>query len=114
MSAQVSGRVTLDGQPLDTGNVAFVPVHDGPASTGSIDSSGYYRLNTGTAQGVVPGEYRVAVVATKPPPPPDPRKPPQPPELLTPSKYARAETSDLRFVVKAGSQTIDLSLTAAP
>lgn len=110
LGAMVSGKVTLDGAPLTTGNVMFTPIGQGSAANGSIDASGSYSLHTGTEGGLPPGDYRVTVVATKPAPPAAPNLPPPPPIPITPQKYGRPETTDLRVTVKSGSNSIDLEL----
>jgi len=110
MGATVSGKVTLDGAPLTTGNVMFTPTGQGPAAGGTINPSGVYEITTGTEEGLPPGEYKVTVVATKPAPPAAPDKPPPPPIPITPAKYGRPETTDLKHTVKSGINVIDLEL----
>jgi hypothetical protein len=110
LGATVSGKVTLDGAPLTSGDVMFTPTGKGPAAGGSIDSSGSYQLATGTDSGLPPGEYKVTVVATKPAPPAAANQPPPAPIPITPPKYGRPETTDLKVTVAAGSNTIDLTL----
>ncbi len=59
----VTGKVTLDGQPLPNVNVAFFPSDSKlPSSGGVADSQGVYKLTTasGTA-GAVAGKHKVAV-----------------------------------------------------
>jgi hypothetical protein len=107
--ATVSGTITLDGQPLTTGNVSFLPAQSGPVATGTIRSNGGYTIETGTAKGLPPGDYIVMVVATKPVTP-IPGAPEQAPELITPAKYGTRETSDLRCTVKAGSNRVNFDL----
>ena len=110
MPATVSGKVTLDGQPLPTGNVAFHPVAGGPIAVGSIQSSGVYQVNTGTSAGLAPGEYQVTVLATKDLPAEIPGQAPLPPEPITPAKYHNKETSGFQFTIKPGGNMIDLPL----
>jgi hypothetical protein len=59
----VSGKVTLDGQPLDSGEIAFVPSGDGPAAGGLIHK-GKYAI--GRSDGPVPGPHRVVITSAKP------------------------------------------------
>jgi hypothetical protein len=42
--AEVSGRVTLDGQPLELVDVVFQPSDGTPPSTGRTDADGCYQL----------------------------------------------------------------------
>ena len=112
-AASVSGTVTLDDQPMTTGNVAFHPVNGGPAANGGIDSSGHYSVVVGSGERLPPGDYVAVVVATESPKgPPNPAKAPAPGKLLTPKKYGDLKTSDLKFAVTAGSNTIDLKLSS--
>jgi hypothetical protein len=65
----VSGKVTVDGQPLTTGSVSFRP-EKGSASSqepgGDIDEEGEYHVFTAGKEGAPPGRYRVLVVAVDP------------------------------------------------
>jgi hypothetical protein len=113
----VSGKVTLDGEPLPSGTVTFHPVGPGPAAIGTIGSGGRYELAIGGDRTVPPGDYLVTVDATEavtsePPAAPGkgPPPPPKPPRRLTPARYADKDTTDLRFTLKPGSNTIDLRL----
>ncbi len=106
--ASVSGEVTLDGKPLDTGTVAFHPLGDGPTAYGGIHPNGTYQLKTGAGTGVPPGEYRVTVVATTAPPTDGPSVPGQ---MITPARYGDPAQSGLHRTVERGSNRIDLNLT---
>jgi hypothetical protein len=113
----VSGTVTLDGQPLTSGTVTFHPVGPGPTAIGTIKSDGRYELAIGGDRSIPSGDYLVTVDATEAvtsEPPAvaakGPPLPPKPPRRLTPAKYADKETTDLRFTVKSGGNTIDLPL----
>ncbi len=114
-AASVSGTVTLDGQPLTTGNVSFYPDGDvGAPAYGQIDAQGRYSLKTGSEAGLAPGGYTVVVLATKDPPEPyDKTGAENPPIPITPGKYGRVETSDLKVQVKAGGNDIPLALQSA-
>ena len=63
----VSGTVTLDGEPLPEATVRFLPESDGTAeyvrpATGVTDSSGWYSLSYSSSRdGALPGKYRVAI-----------------------------------------------------
>lgn len=110
-SANVTGTVTLDGQPLTTGSVSFQPTTSGPVAYGSIGPEGNYQLSTGTSTGLNAGEYIVTVVATEEARQPAPGEPELPPKLLTPERYGNVEQSGLRFTVTRGANKIDLPLT---
>ena len=114
-AASVSGMVTLDGQPLTTGNVSFHPEGAGGApANGQIDAQGRYSLSTGTEAGLAPGNYVAVVVATKDPPQLyDKTGAEIPPIPITPGKYGNTATSDLKFQVKPGKNDIPLALQSA-
>ena len=59
----VTGKVTLDGQPLPNVNVAFFPSDSKlPSSGGVTDSQGVYKLTTaGGTAGAVAGKHKVTV-----------------------------------------------------
>ena len=109
----VTGSVTCDGQPVESARVIFYPLAEGlPASHGTADSTGRFRLTTFDPQdGAVPGTYVAMVTKTetegeltyeegeayfqrtgKPPPFPEVKN-------LLPAKYGSHETSDLRCEV---------------
>jgi hypothetical protein len=114
--AKVSGKVTLDGQPLraEPGklriSIKFQPESGtGPVAMGLADENGNYTLGTGSKTGILPGEYLVTCSAG---------------ETLTgqkslgreitDSKYGNAKTSGLHCTVKPGSNKYDISVTSAP
>lgn len=98
----VQGRVTLNGKPLPTGTVIFHPdaakgntiPHEGRSL---IDADGGYRLQTADRDGVPPGWYRVAVMASKP----TTGHSHAPPQWLVPLKYLDHRKSGLTCEVVA-------------
>ncbi len=113
--ASVAGLVTLDGNPIPTGSISFVPSNGGPQAYAIVNESGNYEVYTGRESGLPPGEYKVVVVARKSsttrsagggPPPPG--------EAITPRWYASPETSGLTFNVEPGSNEINLELKSEP
>lgn len=57
--ATVSGKVTLDGQPVANGTIAFVPADGATASAEAKIKDGYYSLQ------MPPGRKRVQISAMK-------------------------------------------------
>jgi hypothetical protein len=58
----VEGTVQLDGVPVEGVHVNFTPVGNGNSAGGLTDSSGNYKLTTGSApvgSGAISGEYKV-------------------------------------------------------
>ena len=112
----VSGRVTMDGKPLDHGRVLFSNA-GGAASTpasGSIQSDGSYQVQIGLSGEMVAGEYAVSISSRAPSIPSPEGGPPTPGELLTPAKYASSSTSGLRYQVREGANVIDIALASEP
>jgi hypothetical protein len=109
-AAQVSGRVTLNDQPLATGTVTFHPADgEGAVAVGLIDVQGRFQISTGTDAGLAPGAYIVTVVATEAFQPADPNAEVQYRDLA-PARYANVAESDLKVDVKAGSNDVPLVL----
>jgi len=105
----VSGRITLDGQPLTKGTISFNPKMEAPAAVSPIDSSGRYRLNVGTSAKVAPGAYQVTIVATELVAP-TPTDPSPLPKKLTPAKYEDPQNPEMVREVKPGKNTFDFEL----
>ncbi len=110
---RVHGTVQLDGKPLTTGTVRFVP-DAGRAAQGEIQPDGTYTLGTyGTSDGALLGTHRVAIVAYEASdntrPAYEVRTPNRP---LVPQKYLATGTSDLSFDVKPGKNRADFDLTS--
>ena len=60
--ASVSGRVTLDGQPLPKAFVEFQPIAEGSPSYGITDEEGRYELRFSRRHaGVLAGQHKVRV-----------------------------------------------------
>ncbi|HEV2969546.1 MAG TPA: hypothetical protein VGY55_06105 [Pirellulales bacterium] len=116
--AKVTGLVTLDGRPLATGMVMFVPDADrqtnGPPAVGGIDATGHYELTTdrqSSGDGAIIGFHRVRIVASE--------KPRNSMQSMSPSliplKYNDEAKSGLAFEVKANRENVfDLKLSAEP
>jgi len=101
----ISGRVTLDGQPLSEAAIQFIPTAPGVRKTSCEVQSGQYRLPL--ENGLVPGEYRVDLVDL--PPLSHSTKPRRP----FPTRYT--ESSPLSMTVAAdGPRTFDFALTTKP
>jgi hypothetical protein len=114
--ATVSGMVTLDGNIVPRGTLAFHPVAGGPAAYARIEENGGYVVRTGREESLPPGEYFVTVAANEPPTvaqtaqggPPPPGKP------ITPAWYASKDSSGLKVVVESGDNELDLELNSQP
>ena len=91
--------------------VTFHPVAGGPAVYGMIRDDGTYELTTGSKKGLKPGEYRITVVRTENAPT-APGKTPSIGHLVTPAKYSRLETTDLRATTEPGANEIPLNLSS--
>lgn len=108
----VSGKVTLNGEPLTYGSVAFFPAADKgntrPDSVhGQLGPGGVYVLQVGDRTGAPPGWYRVSVHAY--PPPTETKGPPEP---LGDPRYHDHDKSGILFEVvekpAEGAYNIDI------
>src|SRR5262245_55552391 len=117
--ANVSGRVTLDGQPLANAAVMFSPVAPkgsitpGPDSGAKTDASGRYTLElTGKGKkGAVVGKHtvRLSLIPDEDPTDDTPKK-----FKVLPPKYT-GKTSKLEYELPAGgTDTADFPLSSKP
>src|SRR5689334_13803161 len=102
---EAGGVVTLDGKPLPSGMVTYVPQI--PESAGghpgiaSIEGGGRYKLGnaeSGRAKPLRPGQYVVTVVAMDV----DRSRGKPAPKLAIPERYADATRSPLRVTLAPG------------
>jgi hypothetical protein len=112
----VFGKVTLDGQVVPRGTVAYHPVSGGPAAYALIDENGSYVVRTGRIEGVRSGDFEVTVTANEPPTVQQTAKggPPPPGKPITPAWYRTKGTSGLKFTVEPGDNELDLQLKSQP
>jgi len=105
-SGEVSGKVTLEGQPLTAGIVLFM-TEDGHAASVPIGTDGSYTLQ------IRPDRFKVAVT---PPEDPDPlASPPAGPksgsgDVAISRRYRDLSSSGLTFDAKEGSNTFNIEL----
>jgi len=114
--AKVSGKVLYNGKPLDKGEVIFTPDKDkggtsGQVATGKIESDGSFTLTTfNTDDGAVLGQHVVTVIVPTADikelnkPRPDGSIPYILPKAGVPEKYAKGDSSPLRYTVEEGKQ----------
>lgn len=125
---QVSGKVTVDGQPLANGcQIIFMSSTGGYTASGVITDGGSYKLVYPDAGGLPAVEYMVQFTA---PVTPDTAAPVDPSQMAAkmklgpkakadadatgpfPLKYASTHTSGLTYKVEAGENTKDFALEA--
>jgi hypothetical protein len=96
--AAVSGRVTVDGQPMENLDVTFQPDEMRPASYGRTDASGHYELGYKRGvQGALLGQHTVRIRSL---------------DAKAPQIAARFNAqSELRREVKAGENEFDFDVT---
>lgn len=115
--AIVAGEVTLDGKPLRSGSVTFVPVGRGAQSqepgVARIESDGGYWIgnaNLTEPAGLPPGRYKVTILSMEP-------RPDGPDgvvaRLRTPRRYADLATTPFEVDVVAGENRVPLNLTSS-
>lgn len=101
---QVTGRVTIDGEPLTHGYVRLFP-SKGRMSGGTLDEEGRFRLSCfESGDGVILGEHKIAVLGQE-----------QLDETRirwhAPKVYARPTTSGLKQTIDSSTETIEIELT---
>jgi hypothetical protein len=119
----VTGTITIDGQPLSHGTVAFSPVDQegGHVATGEIKDGKFTMVTSASSPGVVYGDYKVRIVSveqsTQGPLPadftPDPNSPPPEPKSLIPKKYGDINASGLEVSVQTGMAPIEFELKSS-
>src|SRR5262245_51818502 len=85
----ISGKVTLDGSPLDQGNIEFHPMFEGGVQSGGTITGGSYSIPA--HEGVVLGTYRVSISDFVPTPPLPPGHMPGDPLPPSPKPKVPAE-----------------------
>ena len=103
--ATVSGKVTLNGEPLDAGRVIFAHV-EGPGVAADIQPDGTYTVEAAVGQTAVSIDHRTM------PPEPMPGEPETLwiGESLVPEQYADAKTSGLSLDVKSGKNEFNIEM----
>lgn len=102
-AGDVSGAISLGGQPLNEGVVTFENAAKGQSQSAPI-SAGAYKMPSPMPL----GEYKVTL---QPPPPPAPTAAPATaPKTSIPTRYMKATTTDLSATVKAGHNKVDFAL----
>lgn len=101
---KVSGRVLLDGQPLETGTIQVLPENARP-SYGVLGPDGRFVLSCfDDADGCVIGKHRVVVVA-------DEGVDISTRRWLAPPKYAKPSTSGLEVEISKPTDSLEIKLT---
>ncbi len=104
--AEVTGKITLDDQPLSDVEVAFAPASGGTTSIGYTDEAGTYALvYNAERDGAEVGEHTIRVTRVQPEEQ-DGEKPKLREEL--PASYNA--NSELKITITPGSQTVDIPL----
>lgn len=112
--APVSGRVTLDGKPLEFGSVMIQP-SAGPAARGTIRPDGGFTVGTfAPGDGAIVGPATVRVACYEQQRPGTPAQPGEPTlgKSLIPEKYTQFETSGITATVALGMAPLEIDLTS--
>lgn len=113
---QITGLVTYQGSPVNSGTVVFENRSLGVSVRASLDSEGRYQVRTHDRDGLPPGTYQVAVTSTMIGSGASPfvggveEKSYQPTGPPVPAKYHKVSTSGLSADVKPGSNVADFEL----
>ena len=125
--AEISGTVTLDGQPLARGIVTFEAAGLRPATAHILDGRIIEVTTHRPNDGVPVGHQRIAVFSRAEPGPAKPGLPPPrapsaaggfPPSMagpsLLPARYNDPKTSGLTVIIRPGHNTVSLALQQVP
>lgn len=100
----VSGKVLIDGKPLATGSVRFIPASGRPA-TGALAADGSFKLGTfDPGDGAIPGEHTITVHASE-------ELSPTLRRWNTPKKYENLLNSGLKQSVTGPLDSVLIELT---
>lgn len=110
----VEGKITIDGEPLDGGTIAFIPLvseeDGGRPGVARIESDGAYWIgnaNLDKPKGLIPGRYKVIFLSMTA----DPDKTGNPiAELRIPEALVDLKTTTVECEVKPGSNTFNFDL----
>mgnify|MGYP000341931140 CR=1 FL=1 len=126
-TSPVSGKVTLDGEPLVNVTVTFVPSGGGKIATGKTDSDGMYTLTPyEEGDGAIPGSCKIWISGALPTAALDAEKKRMMDETgidkfdedtdtangpsVVPLKFTKVDTSGLTATVSESDNTIPLEL----
>lgn len=106
-TAQVKGKVTLNGEPVAVGSIYFVAPDKGFSTDAALSATGEYTITSN----LPPATYKVFITRpriTKPPMPGEAAPPPV--DFKVPDKYQTETTSGLTADIVAGENTKDFAL----
>jgi len=115
-TAEVTGAVLYNGEPLKIGSLLFVPVGGGPTAQANITESGTYSMGTyELADGAILGKHKVMITALTSPGgsglPEDAINGNSAAVSVIPEKFGNLERSGLEVEVAPGGNTITFDLT---
>ena len=101
---QVSGRVTVDKQPLVRATVLFLPTENGSRARGVTDGNGEFSLlDESESAGIAPGEYRVVFQLLK--------LPGGDSSMQLDTNYQSPESTPVRIAITEDTDIVDFQLT---
>jgi hypothetical protein len=115
-SSTVSGTVTLDGKPLSIasnsrGTIVLQPTNgQGTTASGILDSNGHFTLASGASADIATGKYQAAVSVVQLLPKSEGTE--QGAKLITPAKYASANTSGFVADVLSGANEFRFDMSS--
>ncbi len=100
----VSGRVTIDGEPLTHGFIRFIPTGS-RMSVGQLDDQGRFQLSCFEGgDGAVLGEHRIVILSQEP-------LGQTQIKWHAPRKYTAASSSGLTEIIEGPTDSIEIELT---
>jgi hypothetical protein len=109
--APVTGKVTFQGKPVESGMVRFSNPQAGIDIMALLQPGGTYSVRMAKGDGLPEGSYSVAVLPPRIVAPVGTMKmPPVPPRPDIPPKYREPATSGLTLTVKPEANTLDINM----
>jgi hypothetical protein len=100
----VSGKVVIDGEPLTSGSVVFVPEH-GRQSIGNLDKDGHFVLSSyASNDGAVLGKHKIRILTLE-------NLSETTLKYHAPKRYEDVQTSGLSEVITGPTDSVLISLT---
>jgi hypothetical protein len=105
--ATVTGKVTMEGKPLEFGDIGFHLENGTAVGNGKISGGGVFSV--GAAAQLPPGSYKVVIIANETSVSKGPGSVVMP-KRITPEKYGTKESTPLKVELKAGANTANFDL----
>ena len=105
--ATVTGKVTMDGKPLEFGDIGFHLENGTVVGNTKIINGGTYSIGANTQ--LAPGNYKAVIIVNETSVSKGPGSVVMP-KRISPEKYSTKESTPLKVELKAGANTANFDL----